>query len=91
MGVLAILNRLYHVDADTLGWWLCERQLPSGGLNGNAVMYDIIVWSTSIAVGAYDAAVKFGVQYTDILGYRSLPQPFYGPFFGTIHASWCQK
>jgi len=35
--MLAILNRLYHVDADTLGWWLCERQLPSGGLNGNAV------------------------------------------------------
>jgi len=33
--MLAILNRLYHVDADTLGWWLCERQLPSGGLNGN--------------------------------------------------------
>ena len=25
---------LYHVDADRLGWWLCERQLPSGGLNG---------------------------------------------------------
>lgn len=22
------------VDADTLGWWLAERQLPSGGLNG---------------------------------------------------------
>ena len=25
---------LYHVDADRLGWWLCERQLKSGGLNG---------------------------------------------------------
>ena len=22
------------MDADRLGWWLCERQLPSGGLNG---------------------------------------------------------
>lgn len=22
------------VDRDTLAWWLCERQLPSGGLNG---------------------------------------------------------
>jgi len=39
LGALAILNRLYHVDADTLGWWLCERQLPSGGLNGNADSY----------------------------------------------------
>ena len=24
-----------QIDADLLGWWLCERQLPlSGGLNG---------------------------------------------------------
>jgi prenyltransferase beta subunit len=22
------------VDADLLGWWLCERQLKNGGLNG---------------------------------------------------------
>lgn len=22
------------MDADRLGWWLCERQLPAGGLNG---------------------------------------------------------
>lgn len=22
------------MDRDTLAWWLCERQLPSGGLNG---------------------------------------------------------
>ena len=28
---------LYQVDADQLGWWLCERQLPSGGLNGTCV------------------------------------------------------
>jgi len=35
--MLAILNRLYHVDADSLGWWLCERQLPSGGLNGSTL------------------------------------------------------
>jgi len=34
LGTLAILDRLSEVDADTLGWWLCERQLPSGGLNG---------------------------------------------------------
>ena len=23
-----------EVDAETLGWWLAERQLPNGGLNG---------------------------------------------------------
>lgn len=34
LGTLAILNRLDLVDVDTLSWWLCERQTPSGGLNG---------------------------------------------------------
>ena len=34
VGALAVANALHHVDADQLGWWLCERQLPSGGLNG---------------------------------------------------------
>lgn len=29
-----ILGQLDLIDADTLGWWLAERQLPSGGLNG---------------------------------------------------------
>jgi geranylgeranyl transferase type-2 subunit beta len=27
-------GHLHLIDADRLGWWLCERQLPSGGLNG---------------------------------------------------------
>ncbi len=31
---LAILDRLDVVDLPTLGWWLAERQLPSGGMNG---------------------------------------------------------
>eukprot|EP01132_Coremiostelium_polycephalum_P006209 gene6209-7731_t len=35
VGALAILNRLNEIpDIDELGWWLCERQLPNGGLNG---------------------------------------------------------
>eukprot|EP00002_Diphylleia_rotans_P003097 TRINITY_DN12087_c0_g1_i2.p1 TRINITY_DN12087_c0_g1~~TRINITY_DN12087_c0_g1_i2.p1 ORF type:complete len:292 (+),score=64.83 TRINITY_DN12087_c0_g1_i2:57-932(+) len=35
VGALAIGNALHHVDADLLGWWLCERQtLENGGLNG---------------------------------------------------------
>jgi geranylgeranyl transferase type-2 subunit beta len=34
VGALAILERLDVVDRDLLGWWLCERQLPTGGLNG---------------------------------------------------------
>jgi geranylgeranyl transferase type-2 subunit beta len=31
---LAILDRLEEVDQEMLGWWLAERQLPNGGLNG---------------------------------------------------------
>ena len=31
---LAIAGALEHVDEHLLGWWLCERQVDSGGLNG---------------------------------------------------------
>lgn len=34
VGSLAIAGKLDLVDTDQLGWWLSERQLPSGGLNG---------------------------------------------------------
>jgi len=34
VGSIALANRLDLIDADQLGWWLSERQLPSGGLNG---------------------------------------------------------
>lgn len=34
MAALAILDRLDEVDQETLAWWLAERQLPNGGLNG---------------------------------------------------------
>lgn len=34
IGSLAVADRLDLVDTDQLGWWLSERQLPSGGLNG---------------------------------------------------------
>ena len=34
LGTLAITQNLHMVDQDRLAWWLAERQLPSGGLNG---------------------------------------------------------
>lgn len=34
VGALAIGDGLHHVDADLLGWWLAERQVKVGGLNG---------------------------------------------------------
>jgi geranylgeranyl transferase type-2 subunit beta len=34
VAALAILDRLDEVDSEMLCWWLSERQLPNGGLNG---------------------------------------------------------
>lgn len=34
LGSLSIANQLHRIDADKMGWWLAERQLLSGGLNG---------------------------------------------------------
>ena len=34
VAALAILNKLDEIDHPTLSWWLAERQLPNGGLNG---------------------------------------------------------
>ncbi|XP_059661412.1 geranylgeranyl transferase type-2 subunit beta 1-like [Cornus florida] len=34
VGALAITGSLHYIDKDLLGWWLCERQVKSGGLNG---------------------------------------------------------
>ncbi|KAF9616851.1 hypothetical protein IFM89_032701 [Coptis chinensis] len=34
VGALAITGSLHYIDKDLLGWWLCERQVQSGGLNG---------------------------------------------------------
>ncbi|KAF3943146.1 hypothetical protein CMV_030263 [Castanea mollissima] len=34
VGALAITGSLHHIDKDLLGWWLCERLVKSGGLNG---------------------------------------------------------
>lgn len=34
VGALAIGGALHHVDRDLLGWWLAERQVKAGGLNG---------------------------------------------------------
>ncbi len=31
VATLAVTGHLHYVDPDLLGWWLAERQLPSGG------------------------------------------------------------
>lgn len=44
VAALAILERLDLVDADKLAWWLCERQLPNGGLNGRPEKLEDVRW-----------------------------------------------
>mmetsp|Transcript_8026 Transcript_8026/g.19496 ORF Transcript_8026/g.19496 Transcript_8026/m.19496 type:complete len:275 (+) Transcript_8026:56-880(+) len=34
VGALTIAGAADRIDRELLSWWLCERQLPSGGLNG---------------------------------------------------------
>lgn len=34
VGFLSLTQQLHRIDSEKLCWWLCERQLPSGGLNG---------------------------------------------------------
>lgn len=45
VGALAILNRLDLINADLLGFWLCERQLPNGGLNGRPEKLEDVCYS----------------------------------------------
>eukprot|EP00249_Psilotum_nudum_P008622 c21410_g1_i2 orf=289-1230(+) len=45
VSALAIAGALYHVDRDILGWWLCERQVPSGGLNGRPEKLEDVCYS----------------------------------------------
>ncbi len=59
LAALAIVNRLDVVDQETLGWWLCERQLSSGGLNGRPeklpdVCYSWWVLSSLDIIGKLD-------------------------------------
>ncbi|KAH6904881.1 rab geranylgeranyltransferase [Coprinopsis sp. MPI-PUGE-AT-0042] len=42
---LAILDRLDIIDVETLGWWLSERQLPNGGLNGRPEKLEDVCYS----------------------------------------------
>jgi len=47
VGSLAILDRLDEVDYQTLSWWLAERQLANGGLNGRPEKKEDVSLSSS--------------------------------------------
>lgn len=40
------MDRIEEVDAETLAWWLAERQLPNGGLNGRPEKLEDVSIST---------------------------------------------
>ncbi|KAG0034734.1 hypothetical protein BGZ81_003432 [Podila clonocystis] len=45
VGSLTILGAQQHIDADQLGWWLSERQLKNGGLNGRPEKLEDVCYS----------------------------------------------
>jgi len=71
------LGHLHLIDADRLGWWLCERQLPSGGLNGRPeklpdVCYSWWVLSTLTILGRLQWLDKEAIVSANIyFGYFS--------------------
>lgn len=80
------------VDADRLGWWLCERQLPSGGLNGRPeklpdVCYSWWVLSSLTILGKLHWIDKnkllefvLACQDTDTGGFSDRPGDMVDPF-----------
>ena len=68
VGALAITGSLDHVDKDLLGWWLCERQVKSGGLNGRPeklpdVSDSFLVWNLTTWISfSYDLALYSQLQ-----------------------------
>jgi geranylgeranyl transferase type-2 subunit beta len=45
VSVLKILNSIDKIDQDKLAWWLAERQLPCGGLNGRPEKLEDVCYS----------------------------------------------
>ena len=45
VAALCIAKRLDLVNIDLLGWWLCERQSPNGGLNGRPEKLEDVCYS----------------------------------------------
>jgi hypothetical protein len=65
VGALAILDRLDEVDTETLSWWLSERQLPNGGLNGRPEKLEDV--STISASAAVEPSSYTGISLQSIL------------------------
>uniref|UniRef100_A0A6N2KJ20 Geranylgeranyl transferase type II subunit beta n=1 Tax=Salix viminalis TaxID=40686 RepID=A0A6N2KJ20_SALVM len=51
VGALTITGSLHHVEKDLFGWWLCECQVKSGGLNGRPEKLPDVCYSWYIENG----------------------------------------
>lgn len=60
VAALAILDRLDIVDVDTLAWWLAERQLPNGGLNGRPEKLEDVSCVSFSRPSPFSISVWFG-------------------------------
>ncbi|KAG5306376.1 PGTB2 transferase, partial [Pseudoatta argentina] len=100
------LGHLHLIDADRLGWWLCERQLSSGGLNGRPeklpdVCYSWWVLSTLTILGRLHWIDKKGLmdyilicQDIETGGFSDRPGDMVDPFhtlFGLTALSLLDK
>jgi len=45
VGALKLLGRLDQIDTNLLSWWLADRQLPCGGLNGRPMKKEDVCYS----------------------------------------------
>lgn len=63
VAALAILDRLDLVDTPTLAWWISERQLPNGGLNGRPEKLEDVSCSRPL-VDEFTLTVFFQVCYS---------------------------
>ena len=100
VGALSIAKRLHSIDTEQLGWWLCERQLPSGGLNGRPeklpdVCYSWWVLASLKIIGKVhwidkDSLVRFILASQDIEtgGFADRPGDCVDPFHTLFWFGW---
>ncbi|KAJ3332244.1 hypothetical protein HDU76_000835 [Blyttiomyces sp. JEL0837] len=78
VGALAIVGALHLVDVDRLGWWLAERQLKNGGLNGRPEKLEDDDEAGGIADRPGDTAdvfhTLFGIAGLSLLGHPDLDE-----------------
>ena len=79
VSTLAILDRIQEeVDVPKLAWWLAERQLPNGGLNGRPEkLEDVRFFSDFLSLGEWivdDDTFYFFTRYAIASG-SSHPSP----------------